>query len=232
MAFCPHCGKPVAEQAAKCIACGGELEAKAKAARFKGTMMMQVTPQAPASAPAPAATPEPAPVVAPAPPAAVATPVPAAASASVPSKVAKHTMLGTGGMGLGPGLPGLQPRVGAAPGAPPPPAGPSVPPVVPSVQPDAAMARPSAALADTAPKPAIAAAPAAREDSQRVLVGDPMAAKSAAARQAPRISEDDEPVSSVVPGSSNAPAIVIGVVGVVVIALAGYIVARLLGLLG
>src|SRR6185369_5368001 len=40
MAFCPHCGKSVTDQASKCLACGKEFEPRAKGARFKATMMM------------------------------------------------------------------------------------------------------------------------------------------------------------------------------------------------
>ena len=37
MAFCPHCGKSVTDQASKCLACGKEFEPRAKAARLVGT---------------------------------------------------------------------------------------------------------------------------------------------------------------------------------------------------
>ena len=86
MAFCPHCGKSVAEQAVKCLSCGGELEAKGKPARFKGTMIMQpaAAPAAPAAA-APAAPAPPPAVVA---PPSVSTPAPASGGVAVPSKVA------------------------------------------------------------------------------------------------------------------------------------------------
>src|SRR5689334_10171320 len=114
MAFCPNCGKQVTEQASKCLSCGHELEAKAKSARFKGTMMMSpaavATPQAPATA-----SPEPPkPAPAPAPAAAPAAASPARGPASASSKVMKATMLGTGGAGLAPPL-GL--RTNTAPGA-------------------------------------------------------------------------------------------------------------------
>src|SRR6185436_1842345 len=88
MAFCPHCGKSVTDQASKCLACGKEFEPRAKAARCKGTMMM--TPAAiptPKAAPAEPAKEPPKPAAAPAPtpaaPAAAAAP-----RAAAPSKVA------------------------------------------------------------------------------------------------------------------------------------------------
>src|SRR5262249_13833648 len=104
MAFCPHCGKQVGEQAIKCIACGKEIEPKSKGARFKGTMMMSPGAGAAPAAPAPAPDP-PNPAEAPKPAAAPAPqPMPRAPS----SKVMKATMLGTGGPGLAP-PPGLRP---------------------------------------------------------------------------------------------------------------------------
>jgi hypothetical protein len=228
MAFCPHCGKSVAEQAVKCLSCGGELESKAKAARFKGTMIMQPT-AAPAAAAAPA--PAPAPVAAPAPAPAVAAPAPApalGAAKAAPSK-AKHTMIGTGGAGLGPAMLADFKKVQAAVAAstPPPPAGAA------SVPGDSAARLTDPALADTArdPKsnaPAAVSAPPRAADAPRMLAGDPMA-------------DDDglEPgrrfgvrTGNVVPGASNKPVIVIAVLGVVVIAIAGYVAARLLGLVG
>jgi hypothetical protein len=211
MSFCPHCGKSVAEQAIKCLSCGGDLEGRGKAARFKGTMIMQPNAAAPI---APAPAPEPAPAPAPAPVA--ASPVASQAATPGPSKVAKHTMLGTGGPGLSPALlAGLQKAGIAAPAAPPPPAGPaSVAPAPP--QPG------DPALASTGPSAPAISAPAAvtgtsgREDSQRLRMSS---------------REQDSEAPQRVPGVSSGPAIVIGVVGVVVIALAGYIIARLLGVI-
>jgi hypothetical protein len=66
MAFCPHCGKGVTEQASACPACGESIDtsttAKTKAARFRGTIMTagsQLQPAAATAAPQvpPAATP-------------------------------------------------------------------------------------------------------------------------------------------------------------------------------
>lgn len=237
MAFCPHCGKSVAEQAVKCLSCGGELEAKAKAARFKGTMIMQ-----PAAAPAAAAAPAPAaaaPAPAAAPKAGVSTPAPAPAMAdptkAAPSK-AKHTMIGTGGGGLGPAMLAdfKKAQAAAAASAPPPPAG-----ALPAEDVGPRMTDP--ALADTARDHASAPAPAMGSGPQdeaegdasapRMLAGDPMAEKPAPRRE-PRPTPRAGDLPNVVPGSSNKPAIVIALIGVLVIAIAGYAVARMMGLLG
>jgi len=51
MAFCPHCGKGVTEQASACAACGQSIGSKTQSARFKGTMMTaggRLQPPAPA----------------------------------------------------------------------------------------------------------------------------------------------------------------------------------------
>ncbi|MFT3923099.1 MAG: zinc ribbon domain-containing protein [Myxococcales bacterium] len=50
MAFCPNCGTPNTEQAAKCVSCGFEL-APAQKAKFKGTIMMGQAVQAPQQPP-------------------------------------------------------------------------------------------------------------------------------------------------------------------------------------
>lgn len=119
MAFCPDCGKAVAEQAVKCLACGKELGGPKGAARFKGTMMMQAPAPAPAgtaapSAPEPAAVPKPAAkplkgtmiggMAAPAPPTAPAAdaahaPTPAAAAPKQASDAANAADDGDGGDG-------------------------------------------------------------------------------------------------------------------------------------
>jgi hypothetical protein len=220
MAFCPNCGKPVTEQASKCLACGQEFEPRAKSARFKGTMMMT-----PATAPQPPAAATPA---APAAPPAAAKPQPSPAAAAPaprptapgPSKVAKATMLGTGGLGFAPPA-----GLGAKPGAPvqpPPAAGAGAP-----------LARPQAAAPEPAPaapqvQPAGGGQDPAADDSQRFLVGDPMAPAPAAQRGARRAGRED--------GEGNVPVqrttllLVIGVIGMAVIAAVGYATARFMGL--
>ncbi|MFI5305965.1 MAG: zinc ribbon domain-containing protein [Polyangiales bacterium] len=231
MAFCPHCGKQVTEQATKCIACGGELEPKAKAARFKGTMMM-----APATreAAAPTAQPAPAPAEAPAPAPPLealkaAAPTPAAPPKG-PSKVMKHTMLGTGGAGLPPPA-----RAAASmPQAAPPAAGAAsraaMDPALAETSrapgfnaPVAPIARPAPAPQPEAPSPSPPDDKPQREDSQRFLTGDPMAAKPAAAR-VPRRDETDE-TEAPVPKQRTGTMIAIAVVGMLVIIAIGYLAA-------
>jgi hypothetical protein len=231
MAFCPHCGKSVAEQAVKCLSCGGELEAKGKPARFKGTMIMQPA-ASPAAAAAPA--PAPAPVAAPiaAPPAAASTPGMAVPTKPAPSK-AKHTMIGTGGAGLGPAMLADFKKAQAAVAAsapPPPPAGalPGEPRLT-----DPALADTARNQGNDSAKPGPATPDDDGDDasSQRMLAGDPMAEKTAPKREfRPTPRPGDLP--NVVQGSSSKPVIVIAVIGVLLIAIAGYVAARLMGLLG
>jgi hypothetical protein len=249
MAFCPHCGKSVTDQASKCLACGKEFEPRAKGARFKGTMMMSpgtaaalpqrpVTPAGGTEQPA-AAAPAPAPVAQPAP--APRAPTPA------PSKVGKATMLGTGGAGLAPppGRPSAQ--QGAMPKAPPPAAAAPAAPAPIAAPPPAAIAASASdegdpALADTKRRPtepAVAAAAAAesteREDSQRFLVGDPMAPSGSSAQTGGRSARRSSTEEPVIPGV-NAPGttgklIGVAIGGIVAIALVGYLAARFMGLL-
>jgi hypothetical protein len=230
MAFCPNCGKAATEQATKCVACGQEFEGKAKPARFKGTMMM-----APGTAPAevkaaleaapPAEPPAAAPVAAAPPPAAAA----AAPKASLPggSHQLKATMLGTGGAGFAP------PRPSAAAGAKP--ALPEAPPPAASIDPPApAPVRPHApdALADTTRRPAeppLAAGDKA-DDSQRFLVGDPMAPAHAAPRMTDAHSGRDAAPKASMPTSIRT-VLAVGVGGILAILIVGYCAARYLGLL-
>jgi hypothetical protein len=240
MAFCPHCGKSVTDQAIKCVACGGELEPKAKAAKFKGTMMMtpgaalpdlmpKPAAQAAAAAPAPEAP-------APKPPAAAPPP---AAAAAVPSKVAKATMIGTGGAGLPPPVRGGGPLPQAAPPA----AGagprPSIDPALAETNRAPGFTAPVAPVVHAAPPPeprapapAPAAAPAAdaaaREDSQRFLAGDPMAAAPAAPRTQ-RHDDYDDDAQAAVPKQRTGTMIAIAVVGMVVIVAIGYLAASFIG---
>lgn len=106
MAFCPHCGTSIADQATDCSACGlaiGAVAAKPKG-RFKGTMIAMGGGQTPAAAatqpmPKPPAPPPPLGTPAPGPPANDAAPLTAAAAqpgnAGQPKKKA-GTMLGVG----------------------------------------------------------------------------------------------------------------------------------------
>jgi len=238
MAFCPHCGKSVGEQATRCAECGGELESRGKPARFKGTMMMspgtapliqppnagQPRTTQPASQPV---TPPPGAAPAPSPsPIAATLPMPtagpiaeAAAAAAKNPAALKATMLGTG-EGLGNivqklAQPQPQPRS-------PEPAAPD-PHVV-------APAAPAAPAPAAAPQPAAVTrreAPPQEDDSKRFLVGDPMAPTGTPAlgkpqRGSSRFSQD-------IPKDRSATFIVVGIIGVCVIAALGYIAAKLMG---
>lgn len=167
MAFCPHCGKPTTKEATKCIACGKDIGAQKKAARFAGTMMMSANDAAvdaglkaaPPKAPQPASVPPP-PVAG---PAVVAAPPAPAVPAHPPKKLAA-TMIGTGIAGAAAAA-----RAGLPTGTP-------------------AM-RDSETLADTVPRntdEASVPAPRRAEGASdgKYLVGDPMApAGQAAARR-------------------------------------------------
>jgi hypothetical protein len=238
MAFCPHCGKSVTEQASKCLACGQEFEPRAKAARFKGTMMMQpgaasAAQAAGAAKPAPAAKP-----VEPAKPAAAAGAAPMRAPTPAPSKVGKGTMLGTGGAGLAPppGRPSAQSAQPAV--AKPPPAagvparatapGAAPPPKAKAPEPDLALAQ--TARMQTEPELDTPSGPPGPEDSQRFLVGDPMApaattstGKMRTASRSFRLETTDQPKTGTL--------ITIGVAGMLLIAGVGYATAKYLGLL-
>jgi hypothetical protein len=238
MAFCPNCGKPVTEQASKCLACGQEFEPRAKAARFKGTMMMT-----PAGAPAAAAQPATAKAAA----APAAQPASSAATPATPatpgvrtttpgpSKVAKVTMLGTGGMGIAPQLAPPGPARATAQQAPPPAAGAAQPPAS-STGPTSVSSPPAASPAPTTPAmrdaPADAgdrpAAASQREDSQRFLAGDPMA-PSPTGQRARRMTP--QPGSSAYSGQRAGVLVVVGLIGMLVIAAVGYFAARFMGLI-
>jgi hypothetical protein len=226
MSFCPHCGKSVAEQAIKCVACGGELQPRGKGARFKGTMMMQPG-QGPAGAPAtplPPAAPAPVPAIARPAPVPAQAPVPEAqrSIAAAPSK-AKHTMIGTGvggglaGLGIAP-PPGLnRPTVGSVPpGAPPPAAGPSSLPPAPPPSPDPA-------LADTGrnPTPVPAWDPAVDDRGTPSLGRAP----------APRMEMESDP-PQLVAGRKGGPIVALAIVGAMLLAALCYLIARFLGLAG
>jgi predicted RNA-binding Zn-ribbon protein involved in translation (DUF1610 family) len=232
MAFCPNCGKQVTEQASKCISCGKDLDPKAKAARFKGTMMMS-----PAAGPAVAApaggnakAPE-APKPAPAPVAAVA-PAPKAPTPG-PSKVMKATMLGTGGAGLAP--PPAKARAVTTPNAPaqaaPPPAAGAA-----AAAPAASAQRAPTEVERSVTKPGAPApvnAPFADEatdpeDSQRFLVGDPMAPAHPAARATSRGERDS--AQDELPVRRTGQLLALGLGGLMVIAVVGYLAARFMGL--
>jgi hypothetical protein len=246
MAFCPHCGKSVGDQATRCAECGGELEPRGKPARFKGTMMMspgtapliqppnagqprttQPASQPGAPAPAPAAL-TPSAAIAATLPMPAAGPIAEAAAAAAAKKPAalKATMLGTGE-----GLGGIAQKLGAQPKA-----------EVPArPEPQAApLAAAPAAPAAPAPQPQPAAvtrreAPPQEEDddsrlddSKRFLVGDPMAPSGTSSsggkpQRGSRLSTD-------IPRDRSATFIVVGIIGVCVIAAIGYAAARLLGI--
>ena len=236
MAFCPHCGKNVTDQASKCLACGKEFEPRAKSARLRGTMMMPSTgskPQTPAAPPDPAPGPPAAAAVQP------AMPVPAqvAPRAAGPSKVSKATMLGTGGMGLAPPFapPGGRPT--AAGVAPPPAAGVAPPPAAaPSAAPPVASQRP-AAPEPYMPEPiahGAASEPSSDpEDSQRFLVGDPMAPQGAPPRSSGRSSvrRSLDNINSLPPKQRTGALLGIGLIGMLLIATVGYFTARAMGLI-
>jgi hypothetical protein len=240
MAFCPHCGKSVTEQAAKCAACNGELEPRGKAARFKGTMMMSpgtapliqppnagqprnTAPAAqPAAAPAPASIPSPTAATMPMPAAGLIADAAAAAAAKKPAAL-KATMLGTGEGGLADVLKKAQQPAAPAP----------EPAPAPAHAPAPVRSEPAAAAPAREP-----AAPTRREvevpaedDSKRFLVGDPMGPKDAPAakpqRAAHRFSEES---LTELPKDRSATFIIVGIVGVCVIAAIGYVAAKLLGL--
>jgi hypothetical protein len=218
MSFCPHCGKSVAEQAVKCLACGGELQPRGKGVRFKGTMMMQpgqapaATPVAPAPEPAvatPASAPKPAPV---------AAAEPARVAPAAPSK-AKHTMIGTGGLaglGIAP-PPGVKSAVASVPpGAPPPAAGPSsLPPAAPPA---------ADPLADTGRNPA--------------TIPPDSIPPAAALRQTPRLpstpnfnlDHESDAGPALVPGRRGGPIIAMLLGGVMLLLVIAYFIARFLGL--
>jgi predicted RNA-binding Zn-ribbon protein involved in translation (DUF1610 family) len=252
MAFCPHCGKQVTEQASKCISCGNDLDPKAKAARFKGTMMMTPATGPGATAPKPAMD---AVAKAPEAPAKAAAPPPAAAAPKAPtpgpSKVMKATMLGTGGAGLAP--PMATPRAVTTPNAPaqvaPPPAAravttPNVPAQIapppaatapvfaptPSPQEKPALAEP-AVEKPSAPKPTDVPFADERtdpDDSQRFLVGDPMAPAQPAPRVTGRGGRDSD--QDQLPLQNTGRLLALGAAGLFVIALVGYLAARFMGL--
>jgi hypothetical protein len=219
MAFCPHCGKSVTDQASKCLACGKEFEPRAKAARFKGTMMMTPAAAAPL-APKPAAEP---PKEAPKPAAPAAAPAPAPAAGAprvtVPSKVAKHTMLGTGGMGLAPPPGALRAPTPAPPaGLPqPPPAAGSIPPAggtpASGPAPRSANVWDADAAADTEPPP--------REDAPR---------KRAADTGGYRASQPRESLDAPLPTQRTGKLLAIGIGGLVLIVALGYLAAKFMGL--
>lgn len=87
MAFCPNCGTPNTDQAAKCVSCAFEL-APAQKAKFKGTIMMSPVQANQAPPGQPAATPQPTP-----PPNAPAPTAPAA-QGSARNMAFEKTMLG------------------------------------------------------------------------------------------------------------------------------------------
>lgn len=240
MAFCPHCGKSVTEQAAKCAACNGELEPRGKAARFKGTMMMSAGTapliQPPNAGQARAAAPAPQPALAPAPasipsPTAATMPMPAtgpiadAAAAAKKPAALKATMLGTGEGGLSDLLKKAQQP--ATPAAAPAPAAAAAPAPAPMPSEPAAAAPAREPAAPTRREVEVPA----EDDSKRFLVGDPMARKDAPAaklqRAAHRFSEDS---LTDLPKDRSATFIIAGIVGVCVIAAIGYVAAKLLGL--
>jgi hypothetical protein len=221
MAFCPHCGKAVGEQASRCAACEGELESRGKPARFKGTMMMSPG-TAPLIAPPKAAAPAPAASLAATAPMPAPTPaaLPVAPAESVHKPALKATMLGTGDGGLA--------AIGKNLGGQPPTA--ATPVVAPAPVAPAPIARPvPAPEPEPEPEPARAAAPqldAAEDDSKRFLVGDPMAPSHGGKAQSRHVSR----LSQEIPRDRSGMWIAVGLLGVGVIAGLGYVAAKLMGL--
>jgi len=205
MAFCPHCGKNVTDQATKCLACSKELKPIAPAGvKFKGTMMMQ------APAPQAAATPEvPAPAAAqPAPPAA---PPPAAAAPAAKPSEPKLSLKGTmiGGMGAA-----------------------AVPPTKPAAP---APAPPAAAPAAPAPqRPPVADTPSSGEDvddAGHFLVGDPMAPpEEAAPAPRPNPALGYTPPNTAQSPEGNGRILMVAVTAMAVMAAIAAAVARQMGL--
>jgi hypothetical protein len=150
----------------------------------------------------------------------------AAAAAKKPAAL-KATMMGTGDGGLADILKKAQQApAAAAPAA----AATPLPTPMPSEEPEAA------AYAAPAREPAAATRREVQtdEDSKRFLVGDPMAPKGGevpsvapkAQRNVPRISEE----LSELPKDRSATIVVVGIIGVCVIAAIGYVAAKLMGL--
>jgi hypothetical protein len=177
----------------------------------------------------PASQPPPAPASAAPLPAAIAATLPmpaagpiaeaAAAAAAKKPAALKATMLGTG-EGLGNIVQKLaqpQPQQPAAP--------------EPQAAPPAAAAPPPAPAPMPAPQPAAVTrreAPPQEDDSKRFLVGDPMAPAGTSSiggkpQRGSRLSTD-------IPKDRSATFIVVGIIGVCVIAALGYAAARLLGI--
>jgi hypothetical protein len=168
-----------------------------------------------------------------------------------PSKVMKATMLGTGGAGLAP--PKAMPRAVTTPNAPaqvaPPPAARAVttpnvpaqiapPPAAAPVMTPAPSPQAKPALAEPAVEKPSAAKPADvpfadertdPEDSQRFLVGDPMAPAQPAHRvtgRGGRESDEDQ-----LPLQNTGRLLALGAAGLFVIVLVGYLAARFMGLM-
>ena len=175
----------------------------------------------------------------PAKPAAAAAAAPMRAPTPAPSKVGKATMLGTGGAGLAP-PPGRPSALSAQPAIakPPPAAGVPARATAPAAAPPPNKAKapePDLALAQTArmqtePELDAPSGPPDPEDSQRFLVGDPMAppAEHPPERRAPasrsfRLETTDQPKKGTLIG--------IGIAGMLLIAGVGYATAKYLGLL-
>jgi hypothetical protein len=209
MAFCPHCGKGVTEQATACPACGQSTGAKVKGARFKGTMMTvggQLQPAAPGKA-----------VTAPPPSAGPASKHPIAPAAPAPPPQAVSTR--NKGTMMGVGLPTRDPQP-----APPSSATRSAKsPLPPPATTSAPRPKPIAPSAE-----AIVRRPAASEN--RALPNAASAANETAARRREgRFVAGSVPPPLVKQGSNRWVAIGLG--GMALIATAGYLVAQFLGLI-
>jgi hypothetical protein len=149
-------------------------------------------------------------------------------------------MLGTGGLGFAP--PAASGAKPGAPAQPPPAAGagaplakpqPTAPAPVPAAPQNPPARSPAALDADGgAPErevqPAAGGQEPAADDSQRFLVGDPMAPAPAAQRGARRAAREDSEAS--VPVQRTSVLLVIGLIGMALIAAVGYATARFMGL--
>lgn len=245
MAFCPHCGSSITEQASECAACGHALPTAVAAkpkGRFKGTMIAMggrspaeaaAPPADPVGAPAPGGTipmpglnkaPPPAP-----PPIGSATSGGQVGFGTATAAKKKHgTMLGVGGTGLAvpsalqPGTSAPEPVAEspvATAAAPAEPASAPTPEALPPVSPpkSSSAARSGHALARSpATQPeGRALAPSTRPSSTRPRAEGRFVAGS---------------IPPAPPGPGMGKLIAIGVGGMVLIAAAGYAMALFLGL--
>jgi hypothetical protein len=209
MAFCPHCGTGVTEQASACPACGQAVGTKLKGARFKGTMMT-VGGQLQAAAPKPVTAPPTIAGPASKQPIAAAAAAPPPASHAVPTRN-KGTMMGVG-------LPASDPTLPPA-SAPTAPAESPRPPRSPAPAPHPKSAAP--------PPDPLVRRPAANEN--RALPDLAASSSDGGPRRDGRFLAGSVPPPLATRSSSRWVAIGLG--GMALIATAGYLVAQFLGLI-